>query len=237
MGGTIKLDPWFQGPTGFGQGGWTAHRLVSAIGQPATVAIRTPIPLDTSLQIERAGDDQRWLLVDPDGTTVLEATGWDPDYQETKPVTIAEARAARDRFPLPGDLHPVPVCFSCGLEPDSMNVHAGPLGDGRFATDWTVPEWAFDGSVVDEGALWAAIDCAAAWYVGCEGGIRNSVTAQLAVELRHPLEPGATYALVSWAGDWELGGWDGRKRGAASAAFDSDSRCVAVSRSFWIALD
>ncbi len=234
---TIHLTSWFQGPTGFGQGGWTAHRFVTAIGKPVTVAIRAPIPLKTDLRIESIEADKRWILAAPDGSTVLEATRWEPDYPETEPVTIEHARDARDRFPRPGDLHPVPVCFSCGLDPSSMQVQAGLLGDGRFATDWTVPDWAASDDDVDEGALWAAIDCAAAWYAGCEGGIRHSVTAQLAVEVRHRLKPGETYALVSWAGDWPLGTWDGRKRGAASAAFDRDGRCVAVSRSFWIALE
>ena len=42
-------------------------------------------------------------------------------------------------------------------------------------------------------------------------------------------------SLVGWGGDWE-GGWHGRKRGAASAAFDNDGVCVAHSRSFWVSV-
>lgn len=243
----FQLSRWHQGPTDSGQGGWTAHRLVRAMNGPATVAIKAPIPLETDLHIvasDTAPDtsagapDRPWRLVADGGATILEATDWVPDVPDTAPVTIADAVAARGRFPLPGDDHPVPYCFSGGLESDSMRVHCGPVGDGRFATDWTVPDWAVGPSgTVDDGALWAAIDCAAAWYVCCEGEIRVGVTAQLAVEVVRPLQPGATYALVAWAGDWESGRWDGRKRGAASAAFDDQGNCVARSRSFWIALD
>ncbi len=262
----VRLGRWCQGPTGHGQGGWTAQRLVSAIGQPATVAIKAPIPLETDMHVtpgdtqnrdsQHGAEAETWQLVDPEGATILEATRWEPDYPDTAPVSVADASLARERFMFDSAAHPVPACFSCGLEPDSMRVHAGPLGDGRFATDWTVPAWASrsdsnsdsnsdssasedsngDGSV-DEGCLWAALDCTAALFVSCDGGIRRSVTAQLAVDVIHPLVPDATYALVAWAGDWPHPSWDGRKRAAASAAFDENGRCVARSRSFWIALD
>lgn len=240
----VRLGQDLQGPSGYGQGGWTAYHLVNAMDGPATVAIRRPIPLDTDMVIQPgSADDDPWLLTDPDGATILEATVWEPDFPETDPVSIEDAVAARGRFPRPGDLHQVPNCFSCGLRPDSMRVHSGPLGDGRFATDWMVPPWALTDDGTDvitdaaNGCLWAAIDCAAALFVGNDGGFRSSVTAQLAVDIRHPLEAGATYSLVSWGGDWPHDGWDGRKRAAASSAFDADGRCVAVSRSFWIAVD
>lgn len=234
--GPIHLGHWFQGPTGQGQGGWTAHRMQQHIGEPVTFALRQPIPLQTDLVVEPV--DDAWHLLAPHSEApIMIATRWESIYAETPAVSIADAVAATERFPLAGDLHPVPECFSCGLNADSMRVHAGPLGDGRWATDWHVPAWAVsDDGIVDEGALWAGIDCAAAWYAGCEGGIRRSVTAQLAVEVRAPLVPDETYALVAWAGDYEPG-WDGRKRGAASAAFAADGSCVAVARSFWIALE
>ena len=138
------------------------------------------------------------------------------------------------KFPLFDD-HPVPHCFSCGLQPDSMHVHSGPLRDGRWATDWTVPYWAADADgTVDEGVLWAAIDCSQAWYATNAGGRRHGVTVQLAVDVEVPLQPGATYAVVAWAGDYP-DDWEGRKRGACGALFDELGRCVARSRSFWVA--
>lgn len=236
---SIRIGRGFQGPTGSGQGGWTAQRFAAHLDQPVSIALRAPVPLETDLVIVRDDDHDRWLLVDPsddEPRTIMIAHHWHPGFPDTDPVAIEEAAAARRRFARHGD-HPVPFCFSCGIEPDSMRVHAAALADGRYATDWTVPDWAVDGrGAVDAGVVWAAIDCAAAWYVCTSRGERTAYTAQYAVELIHPLEPGATYAVVGWSGDAEPE-WDGRKRHAASAAFAADGTCVARSVSLWIAVD
>jgi len=232
---TIRVGQWFQGPTGSGQGGWTAHRLASSIGEPVSVAIRRPIPLETDMAIIKLPD--AWHLIDPDDPDepVLIATTADTTFVDTHPVSLGDAADARTRFPLHQD-HPVPVCFSCGSEPDSMHVHSGPLADGRWATDWRVPDWAVDNAgVVDEGALWAAIDCAQAWYAGNADGRCHCVTVQLQVEMLVPLIAGETYALVAWQGGYPRE-WDGRKRGAGAAAFAKDGTCVARSSSFWISV-
>jgi len=238
MGVTIRIGGWFQGPTGSGQGGWTAQRFLDAIGEgrPLTAAIRAAIPLDVDLSV--AERDGHWELTAPDETVVMVAHQWDPAFADTTPVTIADAEAARQRFLATVDEHPVPSCFSCGQMPDSMGVHAGPLADGtdRFATDWTVPDWATDrAGTVDPGSLWAAIDCCAAWWVGWSRERRTALTVQYAVEQLLPLEPGGSYALVGWGGDHDPE-WDGRKRHAASAAFDRNGRCVARSVSFWVSV-
>lgn len=242
VGPPIRIGGWFQGPTGSGQGGWTAHRFLDRIAErtdePMTAAIKAPIPLDTDLHV--VGAEAGWGLVDPDGTTIMLATAWTPSFSDTSPVPVEAAREGRQRFLETVEEHPVPSCFSCGQLPDSMGVHAGPLDpsgeDDRYATDWTVPGWAVasDGTV-DAGVLWAAIDCCAAWWVGWSRGRRVALTAQYAVEQLQPLEPGATYALVGWSGDHDPE-WDGRKRHAASAAFDESGRCVARSTSFWISI-
>lgn len=237
----IRLGGWFQGPRGSGQGGFTAQRFAHAVtartGGSSTVAIKAPIPLETDLDVVQRGAN--WELIDPsvtDNDTILVATSWKPDVPDTEPVSVADAAIAGARFPLAAEDHPVPVCFSCGLEPDSMHVMCGPLADGRYASDWTVPHWAIDDAGnVDSGALWAAIDCTQAWYAGLAGGRRHSVTVQIAVEEIVPLTPGS-YALVAWAGDYPTD-WDGRKRGACAAMFAADGTCVAKSRTFWVAVD
>ncbi len=253
---TVRIPHWFQGPTGSGQGGWTTARFVDIIGQPATVAIRAPIPLDTDLtvvSVETGPGPQRWQLIDnsrsatstnsdsdPTPSVIMEAERWDPNFTTTSAVGIEEARAARKRFPVREADHPVPHCFSCGTQHDSMGVQAGPLPDGRYATDWQAPEWSVgvDGSV-DGAVLWAALDCTAAWYVGYEGGNRPAFTVQYAVEVSEAVTPNETYALVAWGtatGDSTNTGWDGRKRAGASAAFNKDGACIARSRSLWVAV-
>lgn len=234
--GTFTVPGWFQGPTDSGQGGWTAARLASIVGQPLTVRLRAPIPLEVDLVVEGSAEEG-WRCRHGDDV-ILEASPWSPDVPAIEPVTLEQARDARRRFPVPAEQHPVPFCFSCGLQPDGMQVHAGPV-DGkpqRYATDWTAPEWAAgpDGSV-DDAVLWAALDCTAAWYVCCHPQYRHAVTAQFAIQVLRPVPAGERLALVAEAGDWAPG-WDGRKRGAVSAAFDADGELVARSRSFWVAL-
>lgn len=243
IGDPIRIGSWFQGPTGSGQGGWTAHRLASQIDHPVTVAIKSRVPLDTDLEVVHDLENERWLLVDQtgdDAVVVMVAEPWEATFADTAPVSVDEAADARGRFGTVVDDHPVPFCFSCGLQHDSMHVHAGPLADDpeeRFATDWTPPAWAIrsDGTV-DPGTVWAAIDCTAAFYVGYSRERKTALTVQYAVEQLHPIDATTTYALVGWAGDHATD-WDGRKRHGASAAFAPDGTCVARSVSFWLALD
>ena len=99
-----------------------------------------------------------------------------------------------------------------------------------------MPEWTrrADGTV-EPGAVWAAIDCTAAWFTTQTGERRVALTAQFTAEITGPIEAGETYALVGWTGGHPIE-WDGRKRHAASAAFDREGRCVARSTSLWISV-
>ena len=229
---TIRIPERFQGPTGSGQGGWTAWHLAHHADGPVTVSLRAPIPLDRDLDVVHDGESMALVTAEAPDTPIMIASPLAPDVPSTTPVRVADARVARSRFPATDDDHPVPFCFSCGLQADSMRVHAGPLGDGRYAADWTVPAWAVAEDRVDA-ALWAAIDCTAAWYACTDGDVSVAFTVQLEVEIIRPIEPEATYALVSWPGS---GGreWDGRKRSAAAAAFDESGEMVAWSRSLWV---
>lgn len=234
----IIIDGWFQGPTGSGQGGWSSYRFAEAIGQPVTVAIRRPIPLDTPMRVVDA-PGPAWHLIDPaePGQPVLIATRLDEEFASTEPVSIEAAAEAKTRFPHGADDHPVPFCYSCGTMHDAMGVQAGALADGRYASTWAVPEWAVnENGAVDLGTLWSAIDCTQAFYVGNAGSRRTSLTVQLAVEVLAAPQPGQTYAIVGWHGTYP-DEWDGRKRGAGGAAFDASGRCIARSSSFWLSID
>ena len=236
----LTIGGWFQGPTGQGQGGWTAAKVAERIAEPITVGLRAPIPLDVEMTIVET--DAGWECRHG-GSMILDINRWVPDTVVTPPVSVEEAEAARHRFLFGPADHPVPYCFSCGLQHDGMRVHAGPLGEAegrdgeeRFATDWTAPAWADGGDgVVDPAALWAALDCTSAFYVCCHPTIRAAYTASYAVEVFRPVEVGETLALVGFRGDGEPD-WDGRKRVGASAAFDSRGLTVARTRSFWVAL-
>ena len=218
-----------------GQGGYTCHEFVQAIGEPVTVALRSPIPLETDLAIVHR--DDHWHLVDPSdpARVILEATRWAPDYAATEPVSIDQAAAAREGFPMTAENHPAPHCLSCGLGEHSLHVHAGPLADGRWATPLRLPEWSLIDGHIDMSLLWMAVDCSCGWYIGhSRPAPGQAVTVQFAVNVFAPIEPETDYALVSWHGDYSPN-WDGRKRGAAAAVFDAAGNLVASSRSFWVA--
>ena len=142
---------------------------------------------------------------------IMEATPWTPDAVTTEAVSIEHAAAARSRFVPFLDDDISMTCFSAEFM-QLHAVHGAHLGDGRYATDWTVPDWATS-SLTSSAALWAALDCTAAFYVCGSDGERMAFTVQYAVDQRRAVAPGERVAIVGWTGDYEPV-WDGRKRGA-----------------------
>ncbi len=196
-----------------------------------TFAIRRHIPLDEDLTAHTDDGTLRTAA----GEVVIAASPWAPDVPLTEAVSLIDAENARRRFvPFLG-IEMSRSCFSCGLTDGSMGVHAAALGDGRFATDWTVPTWV-DDPVTASGVLWAALDCTAAFYVCSSDEHRMAFTVQYAVNEARPVAPGERVALVGWNGDYPST-WDGRKRGACSAAFGVDGDIIASARSFWVSVD
>lgn len=240
---TIRVPLSRQGQTGKGQGGYTAHRFASAIGEPVTISLRRPIPLETDLAVIAAvGEAQGWALVDPAAPeiAVLEAQPWTPAFPATSPVGVAAAERARVAADVDEQEHPAPHCLSCGVGEQSLRVHAGPLGDGRWATPFRPPSWAVppEGSAngaIDEAFLWMALDCSCGWYISNSGEERTAVTVQFAVQVHEPLHVDTDYVIVAWNGDHPPE-WDGRKRHAAATLFDTDGRVVAESTSLWVSV-
>lgn len=236
---TILIPTWSQGQTGRGQGGWTSARFEEAVGRPLSVALRSPIPLDCELDVVDAGGDS-WAVGFDDGDrwrVVLEGRPAGRSFGVTDVVDVELATQARARADVDPSRHVAPLCFSCGIQHDSMRVHAGPLhdGTGRFATDWTPPaRWADGHGHVDAATVWAALDCASGFYVGGNPTGRSGVTVQYEVELLAPVRADEPHVIVAWSGRWP-GEWDGRKRGAGSCVFDAEGRLLARSDSFWVA--
>lgn len=236
MADTIVIPGWSQGRTGMGQGGWSSAAFEGAIGQPVSISLKAPIPLDTPLDVTETGEG--WRLANGDDV-IMTAAPVTFTYASTEPVSVDDAADARSRFPCANEAdHPAPGCYSCGLQAESMQVHPGPLADGtgRFATDWTPPASVCgpDG-IVDTNTVWASLDCISGFYVGHHPIRREALTVQYSVEIVEPLRAGEKYVIVAWDGRW-TDGWDGRKRGAASAVFDADGSLMARSDSFWVAL-
>ncbi len=235
MAGEIRIERRFRGPTGSGNGGWTAGRLaerhLAAAGDgPIQVTLRRPPPLDTPLTVDTDGDDTRLLAAD--GGVVAEAVAGtlsDP----VSPVDVEAAhRAERDYAGFRN--HPFPECFTCGTartEGDGMRVFPGPLGSGRTACTW-IPHPAMAGpdGRLDPAYVWAALDCPGGWTGDLEG--RPMVLGRMTAQVDARPVAGETHIAVG-----RLLGVDGRKTSTASTVYDSGGRVIGTAVHVWIAID
>lgn len=244
-GETLTIPVWAHGRPGMGQGGWGSGSFAQAIGEPVSIALRAPIPLETPLAIEV--DDEGWNLVRGDSVdraVIMRAHREIIDPVDTPPVSLDQAFAARDRFDTSPDAHEARTCFSCGLAPDSMQVWPGPLNDGtgRVATVWTPrSDRADDKGHVDPRVVWTTLDCTSGFYVGqpdpddADGERRHGLTVQYSVRQFGPVVAEQPHVLVGHHGRHRAG-WDGRKRGAGASLFDAEGTLLAYADSFWLSV-
>lgn len=217
----------FQGPTGQGQGGYTAGRLAEGMPGPVRADLHTPIPLDATLRV--SGDDRARTLVDGD-TVVMRATAVDETIRATSPVSLDQAASAAGQFPGHA-AHPVPDCYSCGLGADSLRVWPGPVDDDLFATVWTAPEWTCRDGAVETPHVWAILDCPAGWRAMHRSGVAAAVTAVMTAHILEPVVEGQAYVLTAWSD-----GWRRRRCTAGASMFTEDGRLVAHQASMWVAI-
>lgn len=232
---SVVIPTWGQGRPGLGQGGYTSAQFEAAVGQPITISLKAPIPLETELSVDAV--EGGWELRQDD-TVIMTAVPSEISYADTPAVGLDAAADARTRFPVSPDEHNARNCLSCGFGERTMEVWPGLLDDGtgRVASDWHPPAWAGDDNgLVDPGLIWMALDCTCGFYVGQYPERRNALTVQYAVEVLQPVQVGHSYVVVGFDGNWP-GGWDGRKRGAGSCVFDADGAVVARSDSFWVSV-
>lgn len=206
----------FNGPPGSGHGGysaWVASRYVDAAA--VEVRLRKPPPLEQPMEVLREGGT---VLV----SDVLEARPAALDI--AAPAFLAPGDAARHVDPSlwAQETHPFPTCFACGpLRDDGLRLFPGPVGDGRFATDWT--------AVADPAMVWAALDCpSCAPLFG--GRTSPIVLASFTVQL-HSLPDAQPHTIVS-----EMVEQDGRKHTAVVALYAADGELRALGRALWIEL-
>jgi hypothetical protein len=235
----LRIDRQYRGPTGSGNGGWTAGKLAeqlrSATGHdgPVEVTLRRPPPLDTALTI--ASDAGTARLLGPDGGVVAEAVGADPSAlgDPVDPVDVGTARAAEADY---AGLrhHPYPQCFTCGPDRtagDGLLVFPGPIAPGRTACTWTPhPAMAATDGRLDPEYVWAALDCPGGWTEDLEGRpiVLGRMTAQV---FGRPLA-GEVHVAVG-----RLLDVDGRKTRTATTVYDTNGRIIGQAAQVWIAVD
>jgi hypothetical protein len=210
----------YRGPLTSANGGYACGRLASFVdADEIEVTLRLPPPLDRTMSVERDGDTVR--LLDGD-SVVAEARPSAVDVDPPRPVSLAEARAARERHTR-GFSPEFAECFVCGVRDDGLEVHVGPVA-GRERLH-AAPVALLDPSAE---IVWAAIDCPGAYAVGAEGR-GDVVLGRMTARVDRVPDPSEPCVVVSWPL-----GEDGRKLFAGTALFSEDGALLAVAGQTWI---
>lgn len=227
---SLTVPATFNGPQRSGNGGYAAGALAAFIGEPAEVSLRSPVPLDTELQVVAEADGSVRML---DGETlVCEGRAVSElGIEVPEPVSVDEARAATGRYRGLSDGE-FCRCFVCGrARDDSFGVFAGEVdGRGLVASTWTPPAWAEgeDGRVRSE-LIWAVLDCPTYFASHMEGELSAAMLARMTAEVVAPVATGAEHVVIGWP--IEI---DGRKHHAGSAVFSAGGELLAAARALMI---
>ncbi|MEH1168587.1 hypothetical protein V6V47_24700 [Micromonospora sp. CPCC 205539] len=214
----MRIESRYNGPSGSGNGGWSAGVFASAAGGsgPVEVTLRRPPPLETALTLT---DGE---VRDPAGELVAEVRPAGAVDAVVPPVDRATAVEAATRYP--GFVeHPYPECFVCGpSRADGLRIFPGPLPDGRTAAPFRAPEQ------VTEATVWAALDCPGGWTVLAAGRpyLLGRIAALLTALPAPDDECVVTGALIRL---------DGRKALVHTSLYGPDGALLGAARATWIA--
>jgi hypothetical protein len=229
---TITVPGRFNGPRESGNGGYSSGIVAGLIDGPAEVSLRSPVPLDTPLTVERTQHGE--VLVHHGATLVAGARPAEEiELDVPPPVDPDEARHAAAHYRGSGyDL--LSQCYVCGCErADTFGVFAAPV-DGRqvVASPWTPPCWSADtvGHVRPE-HVWAALDCPTyfASYAGEPFGM--SMLARMSARIDAAIVADTEHVVMAWPI-----ATDGRKRHAGAAVLSADGEVLAQAQALLIEL-
>jgi hypothetical protein len=221
----------FCGPPESGNGGWVSGHLAQlapggAAGEPVSVRLSSPPPLDRAMRVQSEGDVR--TVFDGDLKVAQAQPADAADFARDgipSPVTYAAALAAAAGYDGLRD-HPFPTCFSCGTarEPgDALCLRPGPVeGTHVHAAAWVPTEVAPE-------IVWAALDCPGAWALGVGG--RPMVLGTMTASIDRLPTVGQEHVVVAWA----LGS-EGRKHRCGTALFHG-GELLAHAEATWIAVD
>jgi hypothetical protein len=230
VGETLSVPRRFNGPLESGHGGYSSAVIAGLIEGPAEVTLRSPVPLDTSLDVTRDDDGSVRVLVRE--TLVAEASPTRAlDVEVPEPVSLEEARAAKGRYR--GSTEGLfSQCFVCGPgREDALGVFAGNV-EGRelVASPWTPPEWTADGAagVLPE-YIWAVMDCPTYFAVYTDDELPMSFLGRMTARIDAPCAAGEEHVVMAWPISA-----DGRKHEAGAAVVSRNGDVLAVARALMI---
>jgi hypothetical protein len=226
---SVLIPSRFNGPVESGQGGYSAGVVAELLEGAAEVTLRSPVPLDTELSVEREADGS--VRVFDGGALVIEARS-EPALQVEvpPPVTVDQARRASAGYRGAADGE-FSHCFVCGLaREDAFGVFAGAVEDREVvASPWTPPSWtAGEDDRVRPEFVWAVLDCPT-YFAVYPDELPMSVLARLTARIDAPVRAGEEHVVMSWP--LEV---DGRKRFAGAALLSGGGEPLAVARALMI---
>jgi hypothetical protein len=226
----LSIPQRFNGPLESGNGGYSSGILARRIDGPAEVSLRSPVPLDTPLEIAEGEDGSLRML---EGETLIAQARpiGDLDIQVPPPVGIEAAREASRHYKGPPE-GIFSRCFVCGpAREDSLGVFAGPV-EGRdvAASLWTPPDWtANDAGEVKPEFVWAVLDCPTYFAAYPGEGMPLSMLVRQSTRIAGPVAAGTEHVVMAWPIET-----DGRKRHAGAAVFSAAGGVLAISRALLV---
>jgi hypothetical protein len=220
----VLIGARYNGPPGTGNGGYCSGLFAGALGPghaAVTVTLRLPPSLEVPLVTRAVGQGVEVL----DGDRVVASVVPAPEPPAAlDPVPAQAARDASTGYPGFVD-HPFPTCYVCGPQRnDGLRVFPGPVGEGRSAAIWRVPQ------DVRPETVWAALDCPGGWTITAPG--RRYVLGRMTCAVRSVPAPGNECVVVG-----QLAGIDGRKAHVHTALYHAaGGPPLATATSIWFAI-
>jgi len=227
---TVFIPGAFNGPLTSGHGGYCSAVIAEFVEGPAEVTLRSPVPLETSLEV-RHQDDGSVRVLNGETLVAEAAPAAQLEVDEPDPVSPEEAHAAKGRYR--GSTEGLfSRCFVCGpARKDALGVFAGAV-EGRevVASPWTPPEWTADetGRVRPE-FIWAVMDCPTYFAVHGDGDMPMSFLGRMSARIDAPVPADEEHVVMSWPISI-----DGRKRHAGAAVVTAEGDVLAVARALMI---
>lgn len=237
MSHTITIDERFRGPPVSGNGGYVGgifSKVLVPSGQgDVEVTLRSPIPLDKPLVVNRLEDAA--TITDGD-TLIAQVKPFEPEIEIPMPPTWEKAEAAAQQsfsltastmFPGRRGFHP--ICFCCGAEHDTgLRVFAAPV-EKQVAAIWsTQSDWADEHGLIPTEYLWAAMDCPGQ-FAYMATGVRTGMLGRITAKVHQQPKAGEVLMVTAWPIQV-----DGKKHFAGAAIFDRSGRLYSEAVTVWI---
>jgi len=228
---SVTVPARFCGPPDSGNGGYTCGLVAKEMGGVVECTLRSPVPLETSLDLERL---QSGGVLRHGDKVIVEATSTTIDVAPPDPIDLEPATAAmKSSFALDAR-HPFPTCFVCGPKRkahDGLEIFPAAIHENLYAATWLpAAEFGDNQQFLRPEFLWAALDCPTGFASGFPVA-GKLVTGRLAVKQLQPIKVGERCLLLSWPL-----GVEGRKHFSAACLYQNEKPC-AVARATWIRLE